>query len=191
MFWKQGGCLLLLLLRCDCLLALHQGGRQQNKRKEEEEGKNTLMAYWMDSLKAEANHPAKLLALLAEEGLSESRTAEITSPLLSPSFSYFSSTFSSKFIRAHPPESNRIESEHFPRQAIVKKGAEQSFSYSLTEIHSTIKSSIITTLKQFKIKIKAEQSMFKQLSKIALLSTFSIFHAYQTKEWVSPPLLKP
>ena len=114
MFWKQGGCLLLLLLRCDCLLALHQGGRQQNKRKEEEEGKNTLMAYWMDSLKAEANHPAKLLALLAEEGLSESRTAEITSPLLSPSFSYFSSTFSSKFIRAHPPESNRIESEHFP-----------------------------------------------------------------------------
>ena len=37
----------------------------------------------------------------------------------------------------------------------------------------------------------AEQSMFKQLSKIALMSTFSIFHAYQTKEWVSPPLLKP
>ena len=115
MIWKQGGCL-LLLLRCDCLLALHQGGRQQNKRKEEEEGKNTLMAYWMDSLKAEANHPAKLLALLAEEGLSESRTPKITSPLLSPSFSYFSSTFSSKFIRAHPPESNRIESEHKHKQ---------------------------------------------------------------------------
>ena len=53
------------------------------------------------------------------------------------------------------------------------------------------KSSIITTLKQFKIKIKDEQSMLKQVSKIALLSTFSIFHAYQTKEWVSPPLLKP
>ena len=45
-------------------------------------------------------------------------------------------------------------------------------------------------LKQI-IKIKAEQLLFKQLSKIALLSTFSIFHAYQTKEWVSPPLLKP
>ena len=43
----------------------------------------------------------------------------------------------------------------------------------------------------FKIKIKAEQLMFKQLSKIALLSIFSTFDAYQTKEWVSPPLLKP
>ena len=59
------------------------------------------------------------------------------------------------------------------------------------QILKSTKSSIITTLKQFKIKIKAEQSMFKQLSKIALMSTFSIFHAYQTKEWVSPPLLKP
>ena len=59
------------------------------------------------------------------------------------------------------------------------------------QILKSTKSSIITTLKHFKIKIKAEQSMFKQLSKIALLSTFSIFHAYQTKEWVSPPLLKP
>ena len=59
------------------------------------------------------------------------------------------------------------------------------------QILKSTKSSIITTLKKFNIKIKAEQSMFKQLSKIALLSTFSIFHAYQTKEWVSPPLLKP
>ena len=59
------------------------------------------------------------------------------------------------------------------------------------QILKTTKSSIIFTLKQFKIKIKAEQLLFKQLSKIALLSTFSIFHAYQTKEWVSPPLLKP
>ena len=59
------------------------------------------------------------------------------------------------------------------------------------QILKNTKSSIITTLKHFKIKIKAEQLMFKQLSKIALLSTFSIFHAYQTKEWVSPPLLKP
>ena len=59
------------------------------------------------------------------------------------------------------------------------------------QILKSTKSSIITTLKHFKIKIKAEQLMFKQLSKIALLSTFSIFHAYQTKEWVSPPLLKP
>ena len=59
------------------------------------------------------------------------------------------------------------------------------------QILKTTKSSIIYTLKQFKIKIKAEQLLFKQLSKIALLSTFSIFHAYQTKEWVSPPLLRP
>ena len=59
------------------------------------------------------------------------------------------------------------------------------------QILKTTKSSIIYTLKQFKIKIKAEQLLFKQLSKIALLCTFSIFHAYQTKEWVSPPLLKP
>ena len=59
------------------------------------------------------------------------------------------------------------------------------------QILKSTKSSIILTLKQFKIKIKAEQQMFKQLSKIVLLSTFSIFHAYQTKEWVSPPLLKP
>ena len=59
------------------------------------------------------------------------------------------------------------------------------------QILKSMKSSIITTLKKFKIKIKAEQSMLKQLSKIALLSTFSIFQAYQTKEWVSPPLLKP
>ena len=59
------------------------------------------------------------------------------------------------------------------------------------QILKSTKSSIISTLKDFKIKIKAEQLMFKQLSKIALLSTFSIFHAYQTMEWVSPPLLNP
>ena len=35
---------------------------------------------------------------------------------------------------------------------------------------------------QFKIKIEAGQLIFKQLSKIALLSTFSISHAYQTEE---------
>ena len=35
------------------------------------------------------------------------------------------------------------------------------------QIFKNTKSSIITTLKQFKIKIKAEQLMFKQLSKIA------------------------
>ena len=59
------------------------------------------------------------------------------------------------------------------------------------QILKSTKSSIITTLKDSKIKIKAEQLLFKQLSKIALLSTFSIFHAYQTKEWVSPPLHYP
>ena len=57
------------------------------------------------------------------------------------------------------------------------------------QILKATKSSIIYTLKQFKI--KAEQLLFKQLSKIALLSIFSIFHAYHTKEWVSPPLLEP
>ena len=56
------------------------------------------------------------------------------------------------------------------------------------QILKSTKSSIITTLNQVKIKIKSEQLMFKQLSKIALQSTFSIFRAYQSKEWVSPPL---
>ena len=59
------------------------------------------------------------------------------------------------------------------------------------QILKCTQSSIITTLKQFKTNTKAEKFLFKHPSKIALLSTFHIFHAYQTKEWVSPPLLKP
>ena len=59
------------------------------------------------------------------------------------------------------------------------------------QILRSTKSSSITTLKHFKIKIKSENPVFKHLSKIALLSIFSIFHANQTKEWVSPSLLKP
>jgi hypothetical protein len=43
--------------------------------------------------------------------------------------------------------------------------------------------------KLFKIKIK--KSLFQDLSKISLLCTMSIFHAYQEKEWASPPLLSP
>ena len=46
------------------------------------------------------------------------------------------------------------------------------------QILKCTQSLIITTLKQFKIKIKAEKLLFKHLSKIALLSTFSIVHAY-------------
>ena len=48
------------------------------------------------------------------------------------------------------------------------------------QILKSTKSLMITTLRQFKIKIKVEQLMFKQLSKIAHL----LFHACQTKEWV-------
>ena len=51
--------------------------------------------------------------------------------------------------------------------------------------------SILTTLKHFHVKIPTQQKFFKNLSKISLLCTFSIFHAYQTKEWVDPALLRP
>ena len=50
---------------------------------------------------------------------------------------------------------------------------------------------IINTLKHFKITIPAHQKFMKNLSKISLLCTFSIFHTYQTKEWVDPALLRP
>ena len=48
-----------------------------------------------------------------------------------------------------------------------------------------------TTLKHFKIRIKAQQKFIQSMSKISLLCTFSIFHAYQTKEWVNPAFLRP
>ena len=50
---------------------------------------------------------------------------------------------------------------------------------------------IINTLKQFDVKIRADKTLFINLSKVSLLCTFPIFHSYQTKEWVNPPLLKP
>ena len=39
--------------------------------------------------------------------------------------------------------------------------------------------------------LRSKSKQTNQLNKIALLSIFSTFDAYQTKEWVSPPLLKP
>ena len=51
------------------------------------------------------------------------------------------------------------------------------------------KSNVISTLRQFNIKLKA--NVFVNLAKIALLCTMSVFHAYQVQEWVSPPLLAP
>ena len=51
------------------------------------------------------------------------------------------------------------------------------------------KESIKNTLQQFSIRTK--KALYENLAKIALLCTMSIFHAYQVKEWVSPPLLTP
>ena len=51
--------------------------------------------------------------------------------------------------------------------------------------------SIYTTLKHFHIKIPTHHKFIQSMSKIALLCTFSIFHAYQTKEWVDPAFLRP
>ena len=46
---------------------------------------------------------------------------------------------------------------------------------------------ISATLKDLNIRIKHQSHLFRNLSKISLLCTFSIFHPYQTKEWVNPP----
>ena len=51
--------------------------------------------------------------------------------------------------------------------------------------------SIYTTLKHFNIKIQAKHKFIQSMSKTVLLCTFSIFHAYQTKEWVNPAFLRP
>ena len=51
--------------------------------------------------------------------------------------------------------------------------------------------SIFNTLKHFNIKITAKSRIIKSMSKISLLCTFAIFHAYQTKEWVDPAYLRP
>ena len=51
------------------------------------------------------------------------------------------------------------------------------------------KKGIDNTLKMFGIKLKT--NILTNLSKISLLCTMSIFYAYQTCEWVDPPLLEP
>jgi hypothetical protein len=51
------------------------------------------------------------------------------------------------------------------------------------------KGNIENVLKKFNIKIKPK--ILTDLSQISLLCTMSVFHAYQTSEWVSPPLLSP
>lgn len=56
-------------------------------------------------------------------------------------------------------------------------------------IWRSTRNDITQTLKSFKIKLPS--STFEELSQISLLTTMSIFHAYQTTEWVSPPLLTP
>ena len=56
-------------------------------------------------------------------------------------------------------------------------------------ITNVCKTNIRNTLQQFNIRIK--NSLFVNLAKIALLCTMSIFHAYNEKDWTSPPLLAP
>ena len=51
------------------------------------------------------------------------------------------------------------------------------------------KKCIENTLKKFRIKLKSH--ILTNLSKISLLYTMSIFYAYQTSDWVDPPLLEP
>ena len=51
------------------------------------------------------------------------------------------------------------------------------------------KQNIINTLKSFNIKLPA--ATLTDLGLVSLLTTHSIFHAYQTSEWVSPPFLTP
>ena len=51
------------------------------------------------------------------------------------------------------------------------------------------KKSLGIILRKFNIKLRPQVN--QNLAKIALLCTMSIFHAYQTSEWVSPPLLEP
>ena len=49
------------------------------------------------------------------------------------------------------------------------------------------KTNIEHILKKFKIKLR--KHLVLNLSKIALLCTMSIFHAYHVTDWVEPPLL--
>ena len=50
---------------------------------------------------------------------------------------------------------------------------------------------IFTTLKHFNIKIKSQKKFIQSMGKISLLCTFSIFCAYQSKEWVNLAFLHP
>ena len=59
------------------------------------------------------------------------------------------------------------------------------------QILKVTETNLIITLKHFDVKFQLQKKIIKNMSKIALLCTFSIFHAYQTKEWINPPLLKP
>ena len=51
------------------------------------------------------------------------------------------------------------------------------------------KQDIGETLRKHNIKVKTK--VFVELGQIALLCTMSVFFAYQTTEWTSPPLLSP
>ena len=51
------------------------------------------------------------------------------------------------------------------------------------------KDSLQNTLQLFNIRVK--KTLNENLGKIALLCTMSVVHAFQVKEWVSPPLLAP
>ena len=51
------------------------------------------------------------------------------------------------------------------------------------------KDSIQNTLQLFNIRVK--KTLYENRGQIALLCTMSVFHAFQVKEWVSPPLLAP
>ena len=52
------------------------------------------------------------------------------------------------------------------------------------------RSNILNTFMQHKINTNVNKCI-KQLSKISLLCSFSIFHAYQQPSWKSPPFLSP
>ena len=67
---------------------------------------------------------------------------------------------------------NIVECKVISRTKGGKSFSCHTMSAQRRQILKSTKSSIIYTLKQFKIKIKAEQLLYKQLSKIALLSTF-------------------
>ena len=56
-------------------------------------------------------------------------------------------------------------------------------------INKKTQTNIQNVLKQFKLKLK--KNVVLNLSKIALLCTMSIFHAYQVSDWVDPPFLSP